>query len=441
MQQGLVDYFDLDKYVRSLTSSSSSSSSTKSSRSNNMSSIRRPSTTIIYESSSDTDEDARSYLSSNSSSSTTVTNCNYNRINKTSHQTKLFRKLDQLRMETEGHNISTTPAPFFNYASFIISHLNEIPLHSIQQQSTSTNTPQDRITYIREALSILDILSTPTSNNSYPPAILMTANLLITGLPTASQYNKHKPRHDLAFTYYLRAADAGSPEAAHNAALLLEHGHVHIRPPTNTPSHKHHHHNNTTPNAKLLSSKVARELHLAAAELGHPGSLVKVYQSQLDAAETLYKTCNLNAGNNNFDVANAAGKTAFSTLQRAVDACIHHTSTGNTGGMVDASPLFVMAILLLDPVDVLVSAGVVGKVTSGTMHHRGDGDDMDVVVDGKEKEQVDRAWMLLRRAAEMGHEEARMLVEGGFHHHHHQHDDESAMMEVLVRRRKVVERP
>ncbi|KAJ3109283.1 hypothetical protein HDU97_007777 [Phlyctochytrium planicorne] len=120
----------------------------------------------------------------------------------------------------------------------------------------------------------------------YAPALLLAANLLIAGLPSLSSSSttpttsSHTPRYEEAFSLYLRAADADSADAAHNAALLLEHGRVRLSP-TKLPNGK-------VRSAKRVSAHAAVKLHMAAAAKGHPGSLLRMHEIRLEEARDLY---------------------------------------------------------------------------------------------------------------------------------------------------------
>ncbi|KAI8839916.1 hypothetical protein BC829DRAFT_492730 [Chytridium lagenaria] len=183
------------------------------------------------------------------------------------------------------------PEPHFRLAKFVLDfHSSLIPSLDIM----------DRHIIIRDALSMVSLLAggvqllppqqpspkrhsissstssldPPSSSLEYPPALLLAANLLVAGLPFQTIKNghilptnshNHKPRYKEAFSLYLRAADADSADAAHNAALLLDHGRVHLTPTTSTP------HPTST---RKATAAAALNLPISAASMNHPGSLL-----------------------------------------------------------------------------------------------------------------------------------------------------------------------
>ncbi|KAJ3219862.1 hypothetical protein HDU67_009050 [Dinochytrium kinnereticum] len=274
------------------------------------------------------------------------------------------------------------PDPQYRLASHILDHAALLPSDL-------------RSSLISEAVSIIDRLALPdnvfTGSGGHVPAILLAANLLITGIPFQDQ--PVVPNYPMAFSLYLRAVDGGSPTAAHNAALLLEHDRVsliasHDQSTTASKSKRNpskQHMDTSSPSKRNPATDAAiNELHITAAAANHPGSLLWLHNRLIKQAETLQKS---------------DPPLAQST---AIDSLHHLHSAALASTPVHPEPLHALAMLLLAPPKLLSSPSARTRIAR-------DVDDVARVLDptGVFRSRDDKsnasALALIRIAAALGH--------------------------------------
>ncbi|KAJ3190760.1 hypothetical protein HK101_008400 [Irineochytrium annulatum] len=189
-----------------------------------------------------------------------ISTVNASSLSQVELQVRCARCLASLRNAVAANPSADLPA--LNLAKFILDNAALLP-------------PQDRDALVHDAIITVHRLAEPrpdpTANCA--DAILLLANLVVSrrthrasldGIDNNSNYAE-------AFKLYLRAADAGSAAAAHNAALLLEHGRVALAGTGNRGC-----------------QRAAEELHVAAAAMDHPGSLLILYRKRMREAEDLF---------------------------------------------------------------------------------------------------------------------------------------------------------
>ncbi|KAJ3188558.1 hypothetical protein HK101_009065 [Irineochytrium annulatum] len=176
-------------------------------------------------------------------------------------QVRCARALAHLRAHRDTHPNSDAAA--LQLAKFVLDNQRLLPA-------------QDRDELVTQALEDVHRLAAPrdpvTGRGGSAEAVLLLANLIVSrqsGEPAREHQDDGEMYAD-AFALYLRAADSGSAAAAHNAALLLEHGRVSLGGDASK------------------SEECASSLHVRAAAGDHPGSLLRLYEDRVEQVERLW---------------------------------------------------------------------------------------------------------------------------------------------------------
>ncbi|KAJ3102359.1 hypothetical protein HDU96_009658 [Phlyctochytrium bullatum] len=238
------------------------------------------------------------------------------------HRQWVLAHLRELHAEAERAGMDE-PDPQFRLAQFTLEQADHLP-------------PTDRDRLIDDAVAIIDRLAMPddvfTGEGGHTNAVLMAANLTLTGVPGRDP--PAEPNYPLAFALYLRAVDGGSPAAAHNAALLLEHGRVSLTPDA-SPSADPTHRKAAKKDSRRATDAAVAELHATAAAANHPGSLLWLHKRRLREAEKLL--LRRDPGDRW-----AAETSAIESLDHLRVAALNATS-------VHPDPLHALAMLVLTP--------------------------------------------------------------------------------------------